>query len=61
MHIYYCILIYTSLHIYENVMSVCLYECPIITHEPLDQFPLQFDLSTQLNHGNVLLDLKILS
>jgi len=31
-----------------------IYGCPIITHEPLDKFALNFDWGNQENHGNDL-------
>ena len=35
-------------------MCVCLFVCPIITHETLDQFASSFDWGTKENHGNFL-------
>ena len=37
-----------------EVISVCLFVCPIITHEPLDQFASHSHEGTRENHGNVL-------
>ena len=36
-------------------LFVCLFRCPIVTHEPLlDQFVSNFDWGTRENHENVL-------
>ena len=40
--------------IYKVVIYLCLFVCPIITHEPLYQFVSSFDWGTKENHGNVL-------
>ena len=34
------------------VISVCLFVCPILTHEPLDWFDSEFDCGTRENYGN---------
>ena len=41
-------------YIYKDVISVCLFVCPIITQEPLDQFAANFDLGTRYAYGKVL-------
>jgi len=42
------------IYIYKVVISVCLFVCPIITHEPLDRFASKFNWGTRENHGNAL-------
>ena len=46
---------------YKVVISVCLFVCPIITHEPVDRFASNFDWGTRENHDNVLSLVEILS
>ena len=38
---------------YEVEMYVCMFVCPIISHEPLNGFASNFDWRTRENHGNV--------
>ena len=40
--------------IYSIVISVYLFVCPIIPHEPQDRFTSNFDWGTRQKHGNVL-------
>ena len=37
--------------IYIVIISVCLFVCPIITHEPLERFASNFDWGTRENPG----------
>ena len=48
--LYFCI---CFIYIYQIVVSVCLFVCPIITHQPWDRFTSNFDRGTLWNHGNV--------
>ena len=45
---------------HKVVISVYLFVCLIVTHEPLDRFASHLDLGTMQNHGNVP-SLKVLS
>ena len=38
----------------SRILSVCLFVCPIITHESLDRFVSTFDWGNTETHGNVL-------
>ena len=40
-------------NMYEVEISVCMFICRIISHEPLNRFASNFDWRTRENHGNV--------
>jgi len=51
--------IFIGIYKYKVVISVCLFVCPIIAHEPFARFVSNFDWGTREIHGNVLSLAKI--